>query len=235
MAQKPLDHCDVHAPSKRQRREGVPQQVRMHMQPHPISDQSQHSLDCPRLHGWVRCLDAYKQGIPTLAPGDILLQHQLGPDTEIDLAALVALAMHDYAPIPPVDILHPDSGHLAQAASRRHKELYQRPLFIGFAGIPQPFQLLLGQCVPRPGAIQSGGLDLEHRISTNDAFNCQPAEEATQGIDVGQQTSVPQSAYLRQIGDVLPQIVHCDLGHRPVYLSRKNSQCVPVVFNRPGR
>ena len=88
--------------------------------------------------------------------------------------------------------------------------------------------------MPRPGAIQSGGLDLEHRISTNDAFNCQPAEEATQGIDVGQQTSVPQSAYLRQIGDVLPQIVHRDLGHRPVYLLCEDPQRVSVILDRFG-
>ena len=88
--------------------------------------------------------------------------------------------------------------------------------------------------MPRPGAVQPWGFDLEHGIFADDVLDRQPAKKAAQGVDVGQQASIPQSARLGQIGNVLPQIVYCDLGHRTIYLLCKDSQRVPVVLDRLG-
>ena len=125
-----------------------------------------------------------EQRISTLAPGQILLEHQLGPDAEIDRPLLVPFAQHHYTAVLPVHLLQLDTNHLAQAVACGDQEFHDGVLLVGLAAVPQLLQLLGSQGTPSPHPVDLQGFDLTCGIFLEDLFHLKPAEKGAQGIDM---------------------------------------------------
>lgn len=233
VAQEMLDDGDIHPAVEGVAGEGMPHQMRMdaHGFPSPLPDLLERLLHRSGPHGLVRGPGGREQRLAAPPSAQVLLEHELGPDGEVDRPLLPALAQHHHAAALPVHRADPDAHQLAETAAGGHQELHQGLLLVGPAAVPEPLQLFRRQGPPGLRPVDLQGFDLPHRVLPDQVLHIQPAEEGAQGVDMGLDAGVLQAA-LREMPDVGPDVVRGDLGDMLVHLSGKGHEHLAVVLQR---